>query len=122
MSIGNNIRAKRLEKKYTLEELAKKVGTSKQTIQRYESGIISNIPSDKIELLAKALDTTPAYLMGWDEENKSNQENKMKDQKAKMRSVARLENDTFTEDEDEQISNFIDFILNKRKNNDFNKK
>lgn len=50
----------------TLEELAEKVGTSKQTIQRYESGKISNIPSDKIELLAKYLDTTPAKLMGWE--------------------------------------------------------
>lgn len=75
MSIGNNIRAKRLEKRYTLEELAKKVGTSKQTIQRYESGIISNIPSDKIELLAKALDTTPAYLMGWEDNEQKNSDN-----------------------------------------------
>lgn len=67
MSIGYNLKAKRLEKGYTLEDLAKQVGTSKQTIQRYETGIISNIPSDKIELLAKALDTTPAYLMGWED-------------------------------------------------------
>lgn len=52
---------------FTLEELAKKIGTSKQTIHRYESGVISNIPSDKIEALAAALKTTPAYLMGWDE-------------------------------------------------------
>ena len=65
MSVGNNIKVKRLEKRDTLEELAKQVGTSKQTIHKYESGIISNIPPRKIELLAKALDTTPAYLMGW---------------------------------------------------------
>lgn len=66
MDIGKRIKAKRLEHAYTLEDLAKKVGTSKQTIQRYECGIISNIPSDKIEALAKALKTSPAYLMGWD--------------------------------------------------------
>lgn len=63
--LKENIKQKRLENKMTLEELANKVGVSRQTIQRYESGIISNIPSDKIESMAKALDTTPAYLMGW---------------------------------------------------------
>lgn len=49
----------------TLEELAEIIGTSKQTINRYENGIISNIPSDKIVALANALDTTPQNLMGW---------------------------------------------------------
>lgn len=71
MSIGNNIKNKRLENGFTLEYLAKKVGTSKQTIQRYETGVISNIPSDKIELLADALKTTPAFLMGWETAEKS---------------------------------------------------
>ena len=66
VSIGSNIKNKRIECGFTLEELAKKIGTSKQTIQRYETGIISNIPSDKIEALAHALRTTPAYLMGWE--------------------------------------------------------
>jgi len=51
----------------TLEEVAKVVGVTRATIQKYENGIISNIPSDKIELLALALKTTPAYLMGWEE-------------------------------------------------------
>lgn len=66
MSIGENIKKKRLARNLTLEELANYIGTSKQTIQRYESGVISNIPSDKIELIAKYLNTTPAYLMGWE--------------------------------------------------------
>ena len=67
-SIGNRIKTLRLALKYTLEELGVAVGVSKATIQRYETGIISNIPSDKIELLAKALKTSPAYLMGWEED------------------------------------------------------
>lgn len=50
----------------TLEELADLVGTSKQTISRYEKGIIENIPPSKIVSLAQALSTTPAILMGWD--------------------------------------------------------
>lgn len=54
---------RRQEVHMTLEEVAKIVGVSRQTIQRYESGIIASIPSDKIEKLAIALRTTPAYLM-----------------------------------------------------------
>lgn len=65
MGLKENIKQKRLENSMTLEDLANKVGVSRQTIQRYESGIISNIPSDKIELMAEALNTTPADLMGW---------------------------------------------------------
>lgn len=52
----------------TLEELGKKVGVSKVTIHKYESKVITNIPSDRIEAMAKALDVSPAYLMGWDDE------------------------------------------------------
>lgn len=66
MSIGENIRRCRRDLDMTLEEVAIKVGVTRATIQKYENGIISNIPSDKIELLAKALRTTPAYLMGWE--------------------------------------------------------
>ena len=49
----------------TLESLAELIGTSKQTVQRYESGRISNIPPEKVESLARALGTTPSELMGW---------------------------------------------------------
>lgn len=73
MELKERLKKKRLENDMTLEELARQVGVSRQTIQRYESGIISNIPSDKIELLSCALKTTPAYLMGWeDNTTKSN--------------------------------------------------
>ena len=50
----------------TLDELATLVGTSKQTIQRYETGVISNIPPSRVEALARALGTSPNELMGWE--------------------------------------------------------
>ena len=61
----NRIKALRKERGLTLEALAEAVGTSKQTIHRYENGIITNIPYSKVEALAKALGTTPADLVGW---------------------------------------------------------
>ena len=67
---GERIKLARQNKQMTLEDVAKIVGVTRQTIQKYESGIIPNIPSDKIELLASALETTPAYLMGWDANQK----------------------------------------------------
>ena len=65
MALNDRLKAARTAKGFTLDEVAAKVGVSRQTIQRYESGVISNIPSDNIEKLAAALDTTPAALMGW---------------------------------------------------------
>lgn len=69
MAIKDIIKERRIELGLTLEQVADKVGTSKQTIQRYETGVISNIPSDKIEALAVALQTTPQHIMGWDIED-----------------------------------------------------
>lgn len=65
-NIGDRIRKRRKQLGMTLETLASNVGTSKQTIQRYETGIIQNIPSDKIEIIANILNVSPAYIMGWE--------------------------------------------------------
>lgn len=66
MGLKENIKKKRKEMNMTLEELALKVNTTRQTIHKYESGLIENIPSDRIEKLAEVLNTTPSYLMGWE--------------------------------------------------------
>ena len=50
----------------TQEELGALCGTTKQTIFKYESGIVVNIPVDRMERLAEVLDVPPATLMGWD--------------------------------------------------------
>ena len=63
--IPNKLKSLRKEKGLTLDELALLVGTSKQTVHRYENGVISNIPPAKVEKLAEALGTTPSELMGW---------------------------------------------------------
>lgn len=67
--LSERIKLLRKKKGLSLEQLAEAVGTSRQTIHRYENGIITNIPHEKIEGLALALGTTPSALMGWEEEN-----------------------------------------------------
>lgn len=66
MKIGERIKIKRLAKNLTLEELATMLNLSRQTLSRYETGVISNIPSDTIERIAKILEASPAYFMGWE--------------------------------------------------------
>lgn len=68
-TIGERIRKKRQELKYTLEKLANEIGVTPSTILKYENGSI-NIPSDKIEKLSSILDCSPAYLMGWTDKEK----------------------------------------------------
>lgn len=72
---GERIKEKRKLFKMTQEELAQKLSTTKQTIYKYETGEITNIPSDKIELMAQLFNTTPSYLMGWDNVDFSDNDN-----------------------------------------------
>ena len=63
-----NIKNRRIELEMTQEDLAIKTGYSgKSMIAKIERGLV-DLPQSKIELFAKALDTTPQALMGWDSE------------------------------------------------------
>lgn len=70
MEMKDKIRNLRAEQHKTLEYIAKIVGVSKSTVRKWESGDIANMRRDKIAKLASALDTTPEYLMGWDDNSK----------------------------------------------------
>lgn len=65
--ISDRIRARREELGLSVAELAKRLGKNRATVYRYESNDIEDMPSSVLEPLAKALQTTPAYLMGWDD-------------------------------------------------------
>ena len=67
--MAQRIKALRQEKGLTLEQVADIVGVGKSTVRKWETGMIANMRRDKIAALAKALGTTPAYLMGWKEED-----------------------------------------------------
>jgi repressor LexA len=63
---GDRIRDLRKAKGITQIDMAKLLSTTKQTISKYEKGIVTNIPSDRIEAMARLLDTTPEYILGWE--------------------------------------------------------
>lgn len=70
--IKDRIHMLRKQRNMTLDEVGAAVGVGKSTVRKWESGLIKNMRRDKIQKLAQALGTTPAYLMGWDEKPESN--------------------------------------------------
>lgn len=66
MNIGDRVKLLREQKGMTQEELANKLGyKSKSSVTHIEKG--RDIPRSMVVTLADILDTTPAYLMGWEE-------------------------------------------------------
>lgn len=84
MTVGQRIKHKREQYNISQTDFAKKIGVSKQTLYKYENDIITNIPSSIIENIAKALLTSPEYIMGWSEDPTEKLANEIVDeQKAK---------------------------------------
>ncbi len=70
MTIAERIRNLRISINYTMDQVADYLGTTKQTVYKYENGIVTNIPLDKIERLSELFCVSPAYLTGWIDVNK----------------------------------------------------
>lgn len=66
-TIGNKIKSRRKELRLSVDKLAELLDKNRATVYRYESDEIDNMPLSVLEPLAKALKVTPAYLMGWNE-------------------------------------------------------
>lgn len=76
MEVGERIRQLRIEKDWTQDELARRLGYKggRATISKIESGE-NELNQTKLMKFAEVLGTNPAYLMGWDdieEERKTN--------------------------------------------------
>ncbi len=69
MNIGSRIKHRRELLDMSQDELAKKVGyKSRSSINKIEIDG-RGLPQSKIVAFANALDTTPAYLMGWEDDD-----------------------------------------------------
>ena len=62
-NIGNIIKNRRLKLNITLDEVGKAVGVSKSTVQRWESGQITNMRRDRIDALSKILYLSPLIFV-----------------------------------------------------------
>lgn len=69
MTIGQRIKQRREELAMSQDELAKKIGyKSRSSINKIELDLY-NLKQYKIKAIADALETTPSYIMGWDEDD-----------------------------------------------------
>lgn len=67
MTTGQRMKDRRKAIGISAEKLADMLGVSPATIYRYENGDIEKVPGDRLGPIANALQTTPAYLMGWED-------------------------------------------------------
>ena len=72
MKIGERIKYRREQLGLSQDELARRLGyKSRSSINKIENDA-SGLPQSKIVAIANALQTTPSYIMGWQEEQKKN--------------------------------------------------
>lgn len=88
--MAQRIKYLRQEKGLTLEQVASVVGVGKSTVRKWETGMIANMKRDKIASLAKALGTTPEYLMGWEKKKNSPSEVQLTEGEKMMLDLFRL--------------------------------
>ena len=63
------MKMRRKQLKLSADVVAERLGVSRSTIFRYEKGEIEKLPTNILDDIAKILQTTPAYLMGWESDN-----------------------------------------------------
>jgi transcriptional regulator with XRE-family HTH domain len=105
MTIGERIKERREMLNISQTDLAARVGISKQTLYKYENNIVTNIPSNIIELLAEQMECSPAYIMGWDFKYESKDEA----EKRLLKRLSALSPDSFSD-----VIKYIDFLESKQ--------
>lgn len=101
MKIGHILKEERLRNNLSQEEVAKAIGSTKQAVYKYETGIVTNIPMDKIAQMAQLFGVTPAYIMGWEEETP---------EEPKLSEGERLVLEAFRQIPEEQQKYFLEMI------------
>ena len=103
--IMSRMKKRREELDMSYQTLSDKVGISKSTLQRQETGYIKNMSVDKLEDIANALQVSPAYLMGWT--------NEVVDQPITI--AAHFDGTEYTEEQLDRIKEFAKFIKQENK-------
>lgn len=112
LEIGERIKIRREELKMSQDELAKRIGyKSRSSINKIELGHY-NLTQSKIKAIADALDTTPGYIMGWDELDESVDLEALRKQVKQAGVLSDLIISQYGEPADEALSMFI--LLDER--------
>ena len=103
MNVGDRIKKRRLELGLTQEELAKKAGyKSRSSINKIE--LSRDLPLPKVQEVARILDCSPSYLLGWEDKTNiietakrdvmlSNMDNRLKEYALKMAKLPKEKQD-----------------------------
>ena len=103
MNVGDRIKKRRLELGLTQEELAKKAGAkSRSSINKIE--LSRDLPLPKVQEVARILDCSPSYLLGWEDKTNivetaktdvmlSNMDNRLKEYALKMAKLPKEKQD-----------------------------
>ena len=73
LTVNERIKQRRKELDLDANFVAEKLGISRATYYRYESKEIEKIPISALVPLSEVLQTTPAYLMGWETQQKNDE-------------------------------------------------
>ena len=106
-NMSKRIKELRLEKGLTLEQVGNIVGVGKSTVRKWETGMIANMKRDKIASLSKALGVSPSYLLGYTTDRN------LKPTKEENKLISLIEQ--LTDEETEELSRFVDYLISKRK-------
>jgi transcriptional regulator with XRE-family HTH domain len=110
MTLGERIKKKRKEKGYSLRELARIMEYHHSTIGKIENGLV-DLPQSRIEQFANVLGTTPAYLMGWEEEKNATEVGSVMSE-AKQQLLALAE--SCTDEEASRLLQMVELFLGKQ--------
>lgn len=112
MTVGQRIKKRRKELGMSADKLGEAIGKYRATVFRYENGDIENIPLDVLEPIAKALLTTPQYLMGWEEDEKTAIKNDsgMSETKRKLIDLA----ETCSDEEASKLLQMMELFLGRK--------
>jgi repressor LexA len=110
MTIGDRVKELRTKKGLTQQDLAELLGyKTKSSVAHIEKG--RDIPRAMVVKLANILDTTPAYLMGWTEEQKESTSTE-NDRSAVIKRISDLPDDQFEKLAD-RLEGYLDGLSEK---------
>lgn len=111
MTIGQRIRTKREERGLTQDELAKMLGYKyRSSVNKIETDQ-QDLPQSKIVAIARALGTTPAYIMGWED----NQSEEQKPEPETIHTIAAHAIRDLTDEDVAEIMKFAKYLKSKYK-------